>query len=140
MSETMTRADRIDGIVDAFLDMIDSGELFRHVEDLGGDFEVLSEILIRALAKSLPGLSAEEIYTAFDQVNQRIQARGEARYSELEFNRRLAALGDGLPDHMMIVDVVKLRAEQGDEFALYLLANPHLLDREILVFPEGGIQ
>lgn len=94
-----------------------------------------SERLIQALAERFPDAKGRDVHVAILDVGQRFDE--QAAFSnavwdaEADFNAKCLALFDGLPEDTKLVEAARIKAEQGDEFARYLLNNPHLLGREI---------
>lgn len=89
------------------------------------------ELLLERLAKVVPDSKAEHLQAAWEDAHGIWQERIEMQQAELEAHNLIGTLFEGLPDDTVLEDAVRIRAAEGNEFALYLQANPHLLEFEI---------
>lgn len=119
---TMTQADQHNAMVAFVLDYLERN-------GAKGD-------LSAALGEHFPDATGRDTKRALEEVTARLDEEMEVRTlnhrTEQVFNDACLKLFAGLPDDIELGEAVRIRAEQGDEFALWLIKNPdRLLDRMI---------
>lgn len=128
----LTPAEQHNAIVNFLMDYTDR---LRAVAPPERDDEWLERTVRDGLNTAFPGVTPSILIAALRDSTARMAEDREVRKYEFEreydLHGRIQKLVEGLPEDMMIGQAVELRAAQGDEFAIWLQRNPHVLEAEI---------
>jgi hypothetical protein len=133
----MIPAAQHDAIVDQWLIKI---EEMSSPENKGIDPEDMFLDAAIAIARQFPGVAPDDIAKALQDAAQRRDEQFAVQNARLErlaaeVDQRTKAMFEGLPADLTFDEVVKIRADQGHPYALWLTGHPEALERELDIPP-----